>query len=83
MKARKLKTTWTQGLDQKEKEAFELAFRNSPIPERLEEIVNKRLQESLKTSESDYDSPSWAYHQADRNGFIRGLEYVLNLIKTN
>lgn len=78
----KLKTIWTQGFDKGKQESFTSAFFNSPVPERLKEILNKRLQEAQKTSEADYESPSWAYKQADQNGYTRALEYVLNLITT-
>jgi hypothetical protein len=30
---------------------------------------------------NDYDKPSWAFKQADRNGFNRALTDVLDLIK--
>jgi hypothetical protein len=36
------------------------------------------LKEALPTA--DYDSPSWAYKQADRIGYNRALTTVLELI---
>ena len=39
----------------------------------------KKDKESV-TPAADYDSPSWAYKQADRNGFNRAVTTVLDLI---
>ena len=45
---------------------------------RLETILESLLKES--PSSADYDSASWAYKQADRNGYNRALTQVLELI---
>lgn len=45
---------------------------------KLEEILESMLKDA--TPASDYDSPSWAYKQADRNGFNRAVTTVLDLI---
>ena len=42
--------------------------------------IEDKLRKIRKTKETDYDSPSWAYLQADRNGYTRALEEILNLI---
>ena len=46
--------------------------------DRLKEILEPMLKETALTT--DYDSPSWAYKQADRIGYNRALNQVLDLI---
>ncbi len=46
--------------------------------DRLKEILEPMLKDTPPTA--DYDSPSWAYKQADRIGFNRALNQVLELI---
>lgn len=45
---------------------------------RLETILESLLKETPATT--DYDSPSWAYKQADRLGYNRALNQVLDII---
>lgn len=46
--------------------------------DRLKEILEPMLKDTPPTA--DYDSPSWAFKQADRIGFNRALNQVLDLI---
>ena len=46
--------------------------------DRLKEILEPMLKETAPTA--DYDSPSWAYKQADRIGYNRALTSVLDII---
>jgi|TARA_R110001606_G_scaffold175347_1_gene321906 hypothetical protein len=48
---------------------------------RLEEILESMLKDT--TTAAEYDSPSWAYLQADRNGYNRAVTTVLELINFN
>lgn len=45
---------------------------------RLESILESMLKET--PTSADYDSPSWAYKQADRIGYNRALNQVLDII---
>jgi len=45
---------------------------------RLTKILTKKLK---KGSSGDYDKASWAYYQADSNGYNRALTEVMKLIK--
>ena len=47
--------------------------------DRLKEILEPMLKGVQPAN--DYDKPSWAFKQADRNGFNRALTDVLDLIK--
>lgn len=53
-------------------------FSNRESLDRLKEILEPMLKDTPPTA--DYDSPSWAYKQADRIGFNRALNQVLELI---
>ncbi len=46
--------------------------------DRLKEILEPMLKETPPTA--DYDSPSWAFKQADRIGYNRALTQVLDII---
>lgn len=46
--------------------------------DRLKEILEPMLKDTPPTA--DYESPSWAYKQADRIGYNRALNQVLELI---
>lgn len=72
---------WVQGIASEKKEPFEQLLRNSSIVfTKLTEILENLDRDNLKTTKTDYDSPSWAYRQADQNGYRRALRDVINLI---
>lgn len=69
---------WTKGTkgeakDRRKKEV--LSYRTAF--EDLKEVLVD-LQENVGTP--DYESPSWAFKQADINGYNRAIERVINLI---
>jgi hypothetical protein len=72
---------WFSNLkDPKDKEAFKQYLLGSQkLLDRLKEICYNRIQDRGNTKESDYDSPSWAYLQADRNGYVRAYQEILKL----
>lgn len=73
---------WIKHLGPKQKEDFEQHLRNATsIIKKLREIVTDRIIsiEKEALSKKSYESPSWAYIQADTNGEIRGLHHILEL----
>ena len=75
---------WTHHLkDPDEKERFRKYVRNNrTILERLTQI-SKKWEEELEDRELDkdsYDSPAWAYKQADNNGYRRCLRKLQTLL---
>jgi hypothetical protein len=48
------------------------------VLDKLEQIVQNRIKQIVITD--DYDSPSWAYKQADRNGYNRALTEIINIL---
>lgn len=75
-----MKAAWFQKCRTKEdKEALKkLVMSQRGSLDRLKEILEPMLKDT--TPSTDYDSPSWAYKQADRNGFNRALTTVLDMI---
>lgn len=75
-----LPIVWTKHLKTKEeKENFESLLRNSTIVASRLVTILREMDESKVSRETDYDSPSWAYLQADQNGYRRAIQEVLKL----
>lgn len=75
-----MKAIWFRSCKTKEdKDALRQSIiSNRASLEALEGILESMLKEAPATA--DYDSPSWAYKQADRIGYNRALNQVLDLI---
>jgi hypothetical protein len=77
-------TDWDKGLTADEAAHLEATLKNSRfLLNRLETVVKNKIEETERISTNDYDSPSWAYKAADREGYIRALKYILLLTKEN
>jgi hypothetical protein len=78
-----MKTSWTQHIkDPAEKETFQVSVRSSAhVLERLAEILCDKLEADAKSSKEDYHAPAWAYRQADKVGYARALQEVIDLTK--
>lgn len=74
-----MKTTWFTNLPKDKQEDFKKLLASSrDVLERLTEILEAKKTEVVLST--DYDNPSWAYKQADRNGYDRALTEVINLL---
>jgi hypothetical protein len=75
-----MKAIWFKSCKTKEdKDALRQSIiSNRASLEALEGILESMLKEAPATD--DYESPSWAYKQADRIGYNRALNQVLDLI---
>jgi hypothetical protein len=75
-----MKTIWFMDLPKDQQEGFKKQISSSKdVLEKLEKIIKEKIKEVVLSE--DYDSPSWAYKQADRNGYNRALTEVLNILK--
>lgn len=75
-----MKTIWFMDLPKAQQEGFKRQVSSAKdVLEKLEEIVKTKMKEVVLSE--DYDNPSWAYKQADRNGYNRALTEVLNILK--
>jgi len=75
---------WTKNLRTEEEK---LRFQSSvigakPVLDRLNDLLTEAEQQLDKglMKESSYDSPNWALKAADRNGFIRAISTIKQLI---
>jgi len=78
-----LQAKWfPSGLTPERKVELEASIRNSRfILDRLTEILEEELKSLESDQKVDYQSPSWAYLQADNNGARRTLRNLLKLTK--
>lgn len=75
-----MKAIWFKGCKTKEEKGKvrQSLMASRHTLEALEGILESMLKET--PASTDYDSPSWAYKQADRLGHNRALNQVLDLI---
>jgi hypothetical protein len=75
-----MKAVWFKECKTKDDKASvrQILLSNQESLLRLESILESLLKET--PSQTDYDSPSWAYKQADRIGYNRALNQVLDII---
>ena len=82
---RPIATLWFEHLKTKEEqEDFKKLLRNSTITlGRLFDIIQKKRLEvqRAETKVDVYDSPNWAYKQADTNGCVRALRNLEDLLR--
>lgn len=80
-----MKTSLTAGLTKEQTEIVTKEFISSlALRERLIAVLNGK-KESLRseaTSKTSYDNPSWAYFQADANGYERAINEVVSLLSS-
>ena len=75
-----MKTIWFMDLPKDQQDSFKKQVSSAKdVLEKLEEIVKTKMKEVVLSE--DYNNPSWAYKQADRNGYNRALTEVLNILK--
>lgn len=80
-----MKTSWTKGVKDEQREADIVSAFNSST------ILRKRLIEMIKAKEavkqrdcmnvSNYEKNSWAYQMADSQGYLRAMEEIISLIE--
>ena len=73
---------WVKQIKAREdQQAFVDHLANNPGIDRLKEIIKERLKVRETFKEGDYKNPSWAYLAADRTGYVRALNEILNLLE--
>lgn len=81
-----MKTVWYKGLKDKEKEEAIASFQSSGyMRERLTAILNEKISTNRKSSlgVDKYNSPGWAYLQADAVGYQRALEEIISIVSND
>lgn len=78
---RQLKTEWIKGLKPDEVKRFKELFSGSTLVlDKLREICYNNIRKIENQSRSQYESPSWAYLQADNNGYRRAYREMIELL---
>lgn len=79
-----MKSSWTKGLAEDERKELEMHFNSSALlRKRLETILEQkdRSADIAAIVKDGYESPSWAYKQADTQGYRRALKEIAELLK--
>lgn len=79
-----MKNTLTNGLNATEEKDVRDEFNSSAaLRGRLIKIMGDKREKAITQNISDknYESPNWAYKQADLVGFMRALEEISELLK--
>lgn len=79
---RNISASWTKHItDPAEKKKFEEFVRSSyPVLDVFVDILDEKRSARGVFKEEDYKSASWAYEAADRNGYLRALTDVINIL---
>lgn len=74
---------WTSHLKSvEEQEKFRAYVLSSVgVLKRLADILESKVDAREVFKEEDYNSPSWAFKQADRNGYVRALREIQQMLK--
>lgn len=77
-----MKTAWTAGLNEQQKEELRNAFvANAALRQRAIEMMQKKMDSSMQKSRaaSTYENTNWAYLQADARGYERAMQEIISL----
>ena len=80
-----MKSSWTIGLSDQQIQEVRKEYASSPVlRERLATLLRNKLDVSETNAQAkvNYEKPSWAYHQADANGYKRAINEIISLIIT-
>ena len=79
-----MKQEWTRGESEESARHIRAEFRGSALMRRkLTQILQKKQESARKSNllKSNYDSPSWAFMQADSVGYQRALDEIIAFIE--
>ena len=79
-----MKLNWTKGLSgDAKKDVVQEYASSSNLRIRLDALIQEKKLSSGKAiiSKDAYDSPNWAFKQADHVGYLRALEEISSLLK--
>ena len=76
-----MQSRWFSHLSSKEQEEFKkLVSGSHKVLDRLREICYNTIKNGVTAPKADYDSPSWAYKQADMIGYMRAHQELIDLL---
>lgn len=77
-----MKISWFSHIkDPKDQKNFKEYVKASySVLERLSQMLEQKKSNVEVCKAEDYNSPSWAYAAADRNGYVRALNEVIQIL---
>lgn len=69
---------WFQGMKEDDKQKLIHSLKSSDLSQRLQSILED-WERQLEPTIKDYESPSWAYKQAHRNGMLEVYKKLRSL----
>lgn len=76
-----MQTRWFSNVPKDEQEDLKkLVLGSTKVLDKLKEICYNMCIVGNQPDTQDYDSPSWAYKQADRIGYLRALREIISLV---
>lgn len=79
-----MKKSLTLGVSPTQEKDIRIEFQTSSnLRARLVQLMQEKREYSInqKISDTAYDSPNWAYKQADLVGYLRALDEISDLLK--
>lgn len=79
-----MKTAWTKGLDDQDEKDIRGNFKEALVlRKRLSVIAEEKITTSHNhcLNKKSYDTPNWAYLQADSVGYERALKEIIALLQ--
>lgn len=73
---------WVKGMSEEDKKSFiEALTHNQRVNKTLVALIREKKATNTSSTQGlrSYESPNWAYLQADHNGYQRALDEVLEL----
>lgn len=76
-----ISTEWFYG-SKDHKKTGELLKASTPTLELIDNLLERKIKDSLVVNGSDYETPSWAYKQAHLNGRTEALKELQRLVRS-
>lgn len=81
-----MKQSWTMGLDREVSHDVVQNFKESAVVRRrLVQLLLNKIESSAKEGRMKdlYESPSWPYLQADKRGYERAMQEIIDLVSSD
>lgn len=81
-----MKQSWTKGLNDQLQKDVEQNFKESSVMRRrLTQLLLDRIESSAKEGRLKdlYNFPNWTYLQADKRGYERAMQEIIDLISSD
>lgn len=78
-----MKLSWTKGLDEQLQKDVVQNFKEAAVMRRrMKVLLLEKIDASVKEGRLKelYESPSWPYLQADKRGYERAMQEIIDLI---